>query len=115
GNPASVARRRGYAQFGPAVAAETARLVFHVPSTPNLERMLRSGEPVIISDTAADPEWVTLPWSGFVRSWAGAPITGPSGVVALFALDKIEAGFYQPAHAARLAAFVGQAALALEN
>ena len=115
GPQATVARLRGYEQYGPEIAAETARLVFNIPSLPNLDRMTRSGQPLIISDTAADPEWVPVPLAAHVKSWAGAPIVAAGGVVALFSLDKQAAGFYQPVHAARLAAFVGQAALALEN
>ena len=115
GTQATVARLRGYEQFGPEAPAQTVRLVFDVPATPNLARMLHSGQPEIVSDTSADPEWVRLPSTVHIGSWAGAPITGPGGVVALFSLDKTAAGFYQPVHATRLAAFVGQAALALEN
>jgi len=115
GPKASVARLRGYEQYGPAIALETARLVFNTASLPNLDRMLRSGQPLIISDTAADPEWLPLPLAAHVKSWAGAPIVVAGAVAALFSLDKQQAGFYQPMHATRLAAFVGQAALALEN
>jgi len=115
GHKAAVARLRGYEQYGPGIAAETARLVFDVPSVPNLDRMLRTGQPLIVSDTAADPDWVPVALAEHVKSWAGAPIVAQGDVLAFFALDKRQPGYYQPVHAARLAAFVGQAALALEN
>jgi putative nucleotidyltransferase with HDIG domain len=53
--------------------------------------------------------------SAHVRSWAGAPIVVDGQVIAFFSLDKIEPNFYRPEHGARLAAFAGQAALALQN
>ena len=115
GNTAWIARHRGYDQFGEAIARDTAGLVFDIPTTPNLAQMLRQAQPLIVSDTAADITWVTVAAAAHVRSWAGAPILAQGEVLAFFSLDKREAGFYQPEHAARLAAFAGQAALALEN
>jgi glycine/D-amino acid oxidase-like deaminating enzyme len=55
-----IARQRGYEQFGLDVGAATAELVFEVPGLDNLDRMIRTGQPVIISDTALDPKWVRL-------------------------------------------------------
>ena len=115
GVTATVSRNRGYEQYGPEVAAAVAQMTFQVASTANLNQMARTARPLIISDTAADPEWVRVPTVNDIRSWAGAPIMAQGQVVAFFSLDKRQAGFYQPVHGLRLAAFVGQASLALEN
>ncbi len=110
-----VARQRGYEQFGRVVAEQMTTVSLKVHETANLARMLETGRSLIISDTAQDPNWVTVPATPFVRSWAGAPILAQGEVIAFFSLDKREPGFYQPEHAERLSAFAGQAALMLQN
>lgn len=108
-------RLRGYKQFGESVNHHIAVLAFTVNATPNLQTMLATRRPLVIPDTAADPGWIKVEASSHVRSWAGAPIVIGGEVVAFFSLDKIEANYYQPEHGERLAAFAGQAALALQN
>ncbi|MEK7808983.1 MAG: GAF domain-containing protein [Chloroflexota bacterium] len=110
-----IARQRGYGQFGDEVVHDIATLSFDITATPNLRRMAETSRPLIIPDTAADPDWAKVAASAHVRSWAGAPIVAQGQVIAFFSLDKIEPNFYQPEHAERLAAFAGQATLALEN
>lgn len=110
-----IVRMRGYEQFGAEVAAEIAALVFDIDHTANLRWMFDHRRPLIISDTADYPGWVPVKASAHVRSWAGAPIIAHDQVIAFFSLDKTEPGFYRPEHVERLAAFSGQAAIALEN
>ncbi len=110
-----VARQRGYEQFGDQVVRDIATLSFDITITLNLRRMVESGRPLAIPDTAADPDWVKVAASAHVRSWAGAPILVEGQVVAFFSLDKIEPDFYQAKHVERLAAFAGQASLAIQN
>jgi diguanylate cyclase (GGDEF)-like protein len=110
-----IVRMRGYEQFGAEVAAEIARLVFDIDHTANLRWMFDQRRPLIISDTANYPGWIPVKASAHVRSWAGAPIIAHDQVMAFFSLDKTEPGFYRAEHIERLAAFAGQAAIALEN
>jgi len=110
-----VVRMRGYEQFGEDVARDVANLSFEVAKTPNLRRMAETGKPLVIPDTAADPEWIRVKASDYFRSWAGAPIIVQGKVVAFFSLDKVEPGFYRQEHAERLAVFASQAALAIRN
>jgi diguanylate cyclase (GGDEF)-like protein len=112
---ARIARMRGYEQFGEAVVRDTAALTFDIASTPNLRRMAETGQPLIIPDTHADPGWIRVKASEFIRSWAGAPVRAQGEVVAFFSVGKTRPNFYQPEDAARLAIFAGQAALALHN
>jgi diguanylate cyclase (GGDEF)-like protein len=112
---ARIVRMRGYEQFGPEVAREVAALSFDIDRTANLRQMFDEHRPLIIPDTAAYPEWIPVEASAHVRSWAGAPIIARGEVIAFFSLDKAEPGFYRAEHVERLAAFAGQAAIALEN
>ncbi len=110
-----VTRQRGYEQFGDQVVHDIADLSFEIATTPNLRRMVETGQPFVVPDTTTYPDWVRVAASAHVRSWAGVPITAQGQVIAFFSLDKIEPNFYQPKHIERLAAFAGQAALALQN
>lgn len=110
-----IVRMRGYEQFGAEVVRDIANLSFDIDQTANLRQMFDSQRPLIISDTAAYPGWIAVKASAHVRSWAGAPIIAHGEVIAFFSLDKAEPGFYRSEHMERLAAFAGQAAIALEN
>jgi diguanylate cyclase (GGDEF)-like protein len=110
-----MARTRGYERFGDEVARETATLSFEVAKTENLRRMAETGQPLVIPDTAAFPGWVRVKVTDYVRSWAGAPIMAQGRAMAFFSISKREPNFYRPEDAARLAAFAGLAALAIQN
>ncbi|MEK7277753.1 MAG: GAF domain-containing protein, partial [Chloroflexota bacterium] len=110
-----VVRNFGYEQFDERVVRDVVGLSFEIAATPNLRQMAETRQPLVIPDTAADPGWVNVKASAYVRSWAGAPLVVRDQIIAFFSLDKIEPNFYQPGHGQRLAAFATQAALALEN
>ncbi|MCA9969368.1 MAG: GAF domain-containing protein [Anaerolineales bacterium] len=103
---------RGYS---PAVAADLLHATHAVTDMPGVQHMLHTGQPLVIPDTAVSPLWVHADRSPHVRSWAGTPITSQQEVVAFLALNHNQTGFYQPADAHRLAAFAGQAAIAMQN
>lgn len=115
GRRARITRMRGYEQFGETVRQAMPGLVFDLANTRNLRQMAETGQPLVVSDTTADPDWVLLPISSHVRSWAGAPIIAHDQVIGFFSLDKNQPGFYRPEHADRLGAFAGQTAIAIEN
>jgi PAS domain S-box-containing protein len=115
GEHISIVRLRGYDQFGEQIARSVAELSLDIAATANLRRMTETQQPLIVPDTAVEPDWVKVEASAHLRSWAGAPIVVQGQVVAFFSLEKVEPGFYGPEHARRLAAFAGQAALALQN
>ena len=47
---------------------------WEIATTPNMAAMIATRQPVIISDTHANPTWIRLPQTGWIRSHAGAPI-----------------------------------------
>lgn len=108
-------RQRGYEQFGPTAVEAARTFALSVVETPTLQHMAETGQPLVIADTAHYPGWIYFEPLAHVRSFAAAPVMAQGRVVAFFQLDKAETGFYQPKHAQRLAAFAGQAALALQN
>jgi diguanylate cyclase (GGDEF)-like protein len=106
---------RGYEQFGEETARAAEAVVFETATTPNLQRMIETGQPLIIPDTTSYAGWIHIEAAAHVRSWAGAPIIAHGRVIAFFSLDKTESSFYRQEHAEYLAAFASQAALAIEN
>jgi PAS domain S-box-containing protein len=89
---------------------------FRLPlTTPNLQEMMRTGAPLVISDTGNYSGWVRTPETILVRSTAGAPIRVRDQVIGFLNLDSAQPGFFAPVHAERLQAFADQAAIAIEN
>jgi len=111
GETARMVRWRGYEQMG------TEILGIPVPITEyaNLVRMMQSGEPAIVSDTAAEPDWVL--WEGWewARSCVSAPIQAGGATIGFLTVDGARPGQFSPADARRLKAFSSHAATALEN
>ncbi|MCP4428716.1 MAG: PAS domain S-box protein [Chloroflexi bacterium] len=110
-----IARKIGYDQINSEIDWATNDLWFDLAETANLQLVVSSRQPVIVSNIADYPEWVSLGPSSFIQSWASAPIIVQDKVVALFSLDKKEPGFYQPEHARLLETFAAQASLAWHN
>ncbi len=108
---AVIARWRGYERFGEAPA----HVAFSIATTASLKQMVETGEPMVIPDTRADPNWVQMSQSEWVRSFASAPIRTRGRVVGFLNVDAATPGFFGPVHVERLRAFADQAAIALEN
>jgi PAS domain S-box-containing protein len=108
---AVIARWRGYERFG----AAPAQVVFSIATTANLKQMFETGEPMVIPDTHADPNWIRIPESEWIRSFASAPICARSRVVGFLNVNAASPGFFEPAHVERLRVFADQAAVALVN
>jgi len=88
---------------------------FNYRSVGNLQQMYKTKQPVVIPDTTLDPNWKVAPVSGWIKSYIGAPILVQGRVVGFINLDSDKPGFFNQAHAQRLAAFSVQAAIAIEN
>jgi len=105
----------GYEQFGEGLSDFVQNLEIEIAKTPVLQRIVETCRPVLIADTDVAPDWIRYKPLEIFRSFAGAPIHYQGKVLAIFSLEKREPNFFRPEHAGRLAAFAGQAAIALEN
>ncbi|MBP8057627.1 MAG: GAF domain-containing protein [Chloroflexi bacterium] len=110
GNMVNIVCTRGYGVTQPGVPTQ-----FALSTMPTLERMANTGQPFVVPDTTAHPEWVQAEASPHVCSWAGAPIMVQREVVAFLALNHSQPGFYQLKDAPGLTAFAGQASIAIQN
>lgn len=113
GDWAFVQRTRGYAHQD--LKDRVSQLRFNVQETANLRQMLLSHQPLVIEDTAADPEWIKLPELTWLRSHAAAPIISRGEVIGFLNLDSSQPGFFTQEHARILQTFAYQAGIAIEN
>jgi PAS domain S-box-containing protein len=110
---ARISHHRGYEQAGTAEAISS--LCLPVAEIPGLHQMATSHQPCLVPDTRKDPTWVRLDVTGWIYSWAGAPIVVRDEVVAFLCLDSATPGYYSTEHQDLLAAFAAHAAVAIEN
>jgi PAS domain S-box-containing protein len=111
---ARVVRSTGYAQ-SEGGAAKVNDLSFVVHQTRNFHTMAQTGQPCVIPDTNAEPEWTVLPQTSWVQSYVGAPISRGGEVIGFLNLDSSQPNFFTELHAERLQAFADQVAIALQN
>lgn len=88
---------------------------FSLDSSPIFKKVFKTGEPIIIPDTHADPDWIITPTGAWIRSYAVMPIRIKERVVGVLNLDSAISGQYTPEHSYRLHAFADQVAIAVEN
>ncbi|MEK7277483.1 MAG: GAF domain-containing protein, partial [Chloroflexota bacterium] len=81
----------------------------------HLHDTIRLRAPVIIPDTNANPHWVHVPGSEYIRCWMGVPLIAKDRVIGLLNLDKGQVRFYTESDARLAAAFAHQAVVAIEN
>ncbi len=113
GDQARVVRWRGYERFGTEEFVST--VVFRIPEVTNLQQMLESREPMVIPDTDTCPDWVRIPVTEWLRSYAAAPIIVRGEVIGFLNVDSATPGFFTQAHAEALRVFADHAATAIEN
>jgi len=110
---ARIIRWRGCERFRTEEALTSA--VFSIADIPNLQEMVRTGEPVLVPDTHADPRWVRMEGLDWIRSYVAAPVVVRGITVGFLNVDGTRPHQFGPADAARLKAFADQVAVALEN
>lgn len=110
---ARVARRRGYERTKK--VRQALREAYGIDELPSLVRMVETGKPIVVSDTAADPDWVPLEGRDWLCSYVGAPIRAGGVTVGFLNVNSARPGQFSTADADRLQAFANHAATAIEN
>ncbi|RJP52234.1 MAG: PAS domain S-box protein, partial [Anaerolineaceae bacterium] len=113
GDVAVPIRQRGFKKRGLVKWINDLRLP--IETIPDFKRAVTTHQPQLVSDTAADPEWVSLPETRWVRSYLCAPIIAEKKAIGLIALNHDKPNFFFQRDAERLMAFANQAASAIEN
>ncbi len=70
---------------------------------------------VVLSDTATDPRWVPHPDQAYIRSRISAALRVQGRLVGVLNVDHSEPNTYDEGMGRTVAAFAGQAAIAIEN
>ncbi|MEJ5202819.1 MAG: HD domain-containing phosphohydrolase, partial [Anaerolineales bacterium] len=86
-----------------------------IRNTPTLRKMYETAEPIAIPNTSEDPNWVILPETAWIKSYAAAPIRVKGEVIGFLNLNSPIPGFFNQEMAYRLQAFADQAGIALNN
>jgi len=113
GDHMRVVAHRGYEQF--AAADRYRGLHLPVDEIWSVREMRATGRPVLVSDTANDPNWAVVEGQDWLHSYLGAPVVVGGQFIGALNVDSSLAGFFTPDHAAQLAAFASQSAIALQN
>ncbi|GAB4420616.1 MAG: hypothetical protein Kow00106_17240 [Anaerolineae bacterium] len=81
----------------------------------NLRQMMETLQPVVIPDVRAYADWMDLPETRWMGSYASAPIQVGGEVIGFLNLDSETPGFFSHEHAEPLMVFANHAAIALRN
>ena len=110
---ARLARHRGYERLG--LEALLPQDAMPVSEYPLFRRMQESDEPVVVSDTAADLNWVLPDRQEWRRSYVAAPIRVGSETVGFLNVNGSRPGQLGEVDGRRLKAFASYAGTAIEN
>ena len=91
------------------------RLSIDVRHHPIFQRVIDTRQAIVVSDTAAEPDWQPHPETDWLHAYACAPIVREGEVIGFLNIYAGERGFFTSAHLQHLQAFADQAALALYN
>ena len=111
---ATPAALRGYTNQG---VNETNlwQLKIPVEAADNLQQMVNTRHPYIVSDTETYEDWVTTPETAWVKSYIGAPVFLENELIGFISLDSAAPNQFTEDHTGLLQAIADQAALAIQN
>lgn len=95
--------------------ASTQWLVRRVSWDRLASRIVKTQEPLILSETLKDPDWESRPGTQDIQSWVGLPLVYGRETIGLLTLEHNVPRFYTNAIEGLLVAFAHQATIAIEN
>jgi PAS domain S-box-containing protein len=112
GNLLRMARARGFERYG--LDRWIGQLSFST-DIPKYQRLAQDPTPLVISDTQADPQWIELRETEWIRSHVAVPVRISDETVGMLGLDSATPNFYTAEHGARLLSFADLAGAAIHN
>jgi PAS domain S-box-containing protein len=108
-----VARWHNYTQFD--ATDSPALLTFKLKNVPALRKMYETGQPLVVSYTDKEPQWVYAPGQSWTKSQASTPIYIQDQIVGFLKVDSNTPGFFEAVLAQQLWGLAEQASIALRN
>lgn len=113
GNTVTIARWRGYNR--PGMNEYLPQREIPLTRYPNLLKMMREGQPIVVPDTLMDANWIPNANREWRRSYVGAPLQIGKRTLGFLNVNSMQPGKFGPQTARRLKAFADHAAAAIEN
>ena len=85
------------------------------PSKIMLWSEMLKGQSMIVHDTHADPRWIVMEGTKFVRNWLAVPIVAAGEVIGFYSFDKAVPNFFTSEHTRIAESLAAQAAVAIQN
>jgi signal transduction histidine kinase len=79
------------------------------------DQLLATRRPILLEDVTDTPAWQQVEWLPINKSWLGMPLICKDKVIGMISLTRREAKAFTQNDITLVAAFAGQAAIALEN
>jgi len=95
--------------------ARTMQVAIPVTEDVLFQEMLRTRQPVTLTDAQEDERFQAAGETTFVRGWIGAPLVVKGKVIGVLTVDSRVPGVYGQEEAEMVAAVANQAAIAIEN
>ncbi len=80
-----------------------------------MESLRRAGTVSLIPDTAADPDWLPIQGTEWIRSYLGVPIELEGRAIGIIQFDSAAPNYFTQEHTEYLRTLAGYAAIALQN
>lgn len=114
GNTISLLAWRGDKDFGQN-AVEYGFGRYQFSDFANLRKAVQTRQPLVIGDTFADPDWVRIPESPWIRSHITYPIVFQGNILGLILLDSDQTHAFSEADLERLGPMINAVAIILKN
>lgn len=108
-------RISGYSRTKDKTISSHPKLLLSISQDPLISAVIQSRQPLVLTDTQADPRWKSVPEAAHIRSWITAPLLTQDKVIGMLTLDHSEPGTYDEETADLLSAIAAQASVAVRN
>jgi HD-GYP domain-containing protein (c-di-GMP phosphodiesterase class II) len=106
---------RGYQERGLAEWINDLSFPYQDQKVEIYQKMIETGKPKLIPDTSADPEWVPIHETSWIKSYLGVPIQRDGQVIGFLNLDHSDPDVFQEKHLTPVSTLANQISTALEN
>ncbi len=110
---ARIVRARGYQSS--AMRSRITDMPFPIEEMPTFQRMIATGQPMIINDVQSSPDWWPLDAMSWIRSAISAPIRLEGETIGFINLISERTGAFSEFQANALCSFADQASIAIRN